>query len=821
MSAMQSQVEAFDEIYANICGRADNYNAVVNTTAGNFSELIADDLLGVAEENRTAWNCALSASFHAVGVLNLYIAAVEHYEDRIETLESELDTEISAAETDKEKQDLSDEYKDLADGEWETLKGAAGQASDMLSEGPTPENVRTLTENGYLGDVPGGLGWVVTGNVIYFSLPEGMSGREFSEAAREAAEGAPDPTGERARNAALLAAFMSSLALREETMTDREREVLEEFNGSLEGSGGNPSGIHGDYVNIMRQISENNFLSYGEKRDLMNALGTSIMVTSDESKGGGFSDLPQSVRHLISGPEIYGPGTGEWGSNWEEDFGILTRYLEFASESHMARTATENGPGEPLVGGDVFSATAIGTVAANLDGADDEDVMARILRIASENEDANYAIITGSYPNGDSYDHPGYFNYGSGRTGTNNEELLGELFSHKWESEEGESSVTGVVDWIHEWNDGGSEEEKLMAGDAAFSLIEIMSGGGNDNPFQNTGIEVDGNENATVGEVNTHLADSFADMYLSYIDDFSITYDGDDIGYRELTEAGGDPLFHEIGDNALVLPDSLKRDFLHLIVSNEDVSPKAIGITEVQERRILNQVIDEGGVDYRGGGATAGSLREIVTEAIIDDYESRVDSVEEARDAAQRKFETGYGVFSAVVSGAAGAGGPAASIGADALLELMKAPYEDFVKEGIKQDIPDVYSAWDEEMRRNDDRPEDEKRSDRDDLFDFVKKEPQAAENQVVLDMAHVFLERGIVDVEKLQDEGLLVPGGGGDSRLPVTPAEWDTGSDMQASRLLAILREGYVESSGGSQQDVDDFMDAYVNNYNPRGLRD
>jgi hypothetical protein len=534
----------FDEMFSNICGRAATYNAVANTTATEFSDLIEGDIRGAADGNEEAWSSALLATVHAVGVINSYAQAVQTYKNTIETLEGDLADEIAAAETVAEKENLVAEYNGLAEAAWQALETEATAADDMLSDGPTPEHISALTEAGHIGGPPGGLGWVITGNDAYFGVTPDMDGSEVAETIQMAAEGDQAALDRLGENMALMSAFMAYVAGKQESgtqLTERELEILSELNAHLDdadpsesnGTGvssyDNPVEEAGEFFTSIEEIKNSEHLTDAQKNEILALVGGAVLASSDESIGGNYSHLPESVTNTIEGPRIHSPSTSlnnSFSPDWAGDFEILTEVFDEAREKSQKET------GYPLQGGAELSAISIGTIAGAVDswasGAVDEEVLRTMMEFSMQNEDANYAILTGEYPSGESYEHPVEFNHSYGRSGTDNGELIASLFAHDWE--DNGLAVSSLTEWISV--DGASENEtvKERADRALAGLFDVITDPEVAESLSNTEHSVDDVgpdnddftwKNAPMGLVNPEISGSFANIFESYVDEFA------------------------------------------------------------------------------------------------------------------------------------------------------------------------------------------------------------------------------------------------------------------------------------------------------------
>lgn len=541
---LQSQQQRFDEMYSNICGKSATYNAVANTTATEFSELVSEDIMAAVDENEEAWSSALTACIHAVGVISTYRVAVQNYNDRAEEIEENFRHDIAGAETDSERQASVDKYQPQADEAWASLEEQAAVVSDMLADGPTPEHIRTLTEAGHLGDVPGGILYVVTGDEDYFAVPPGMDGSEIGETIQLAAEGDEAALERLDENLALMNAFMAYVARKQENggqFTERELEILNDLNAHLndadasESSGqGTTSGSNLDaqeheFFDSIEAIRDSEHLSQEQRDQLLAVIGGSVLAASDERMGGGYENLPEVVRNTIEGPRMHSPTSAlsnGYSPDWAGDFETLTEMFESANQTAKEET------GHPLQGGTELSAHAIGTVAGAVESTDTggaaEETLRTMLEFATQNTDANYTILTGEYPDGESYRHPVEFVGPGSQAGTDEAALVAALFSHDWDH--GGEAVRGLTDWIAE--DGGSGDDAIKErADRAFEgLINIITDPDAQEKLSSTEYDVvgegpDGEEftwrKAPMGLLNPEISDSFAGIFEAYIDEFA------------------------------------------------------------------------------------------------------------------------------------------------------------------------------------------------------------------------------------------------------------------------------------------------------------
>ncbi|MCP3014440.1 hypothetical protein NGM33_13965 [Nocardiopsis dassonvillei] len=806
-SAVASARETFEELYSLITGRSGDYNTITTPVGFEFSDQIGEGLRTAANENQYAWSSSMLACLHAYGVLDKISADVKWYEDKIEEIKGDLSTALAnSAEPDNLNiaQQIIESHNLRAEQAWRDLETRCDESQDMLKEGPTPENIRALGDGGYFGNNDN-IGFYTTGDFDYYVVDEGQAGviaTHLGHAVLDGNEVSIELLEDNPEYLALVAAVVSRGLLAQQNgdrLLGGEVEFLETLFGDLDEIGGDSPG----FLQFMDQVNSSEHISDSLREDINRNLANSMLILSDEDIGGGVGNLPQDVRDVLEVPDF--PDVNSLGGHDSEGYGFMAAYRDWGEPfTALSTLLNEAGPG--VRGGTEFSTALMGTVAATLEvphfpaGTPGEEHFQDVIEVASRNDEANHIIITGEDFEGEPYEH--YESHGD----LTPEKILETFYTHDWE--DGGAAVRGITDWIADYEDHGTPEQQEHAGQAAHALIELLAEEEDGkNPFKNTGVKIEGNPDASVGELNPELADGFADIYISYIDDF--TLNSGESGYGPIGDQQGDRLlFHESGEDVLILPAEVRQDFLQLIVANEDVSPRVIAATEAQEWRVLEETFQREGVSPRAGGEVAGDLREMVTEAILQEYIDRDQSVTQARESARKQWETGYGVFSAVVSNAAGGpGGVPGGIAAGVVLETLKQPFTEFIDEQMKDRIPDVYYLQGEQG-------EDTQ------VGDFVLQGRQEAHHHSVLQMANVFLEMGVIDPADLEAEDLLVDYPNGETRLPVTTAQWEGSTSERSADLLEILRSASLEYEGADAGvDVDEYIDGYDIAYEPESL--
>ncbi|WP_160050649.1 MULTISPECIES: hypothetical protein [unclassified Nocardiopsis] len=792
--ALIGHKEAFQELHAKISGRSGEFGTIAQPVSVHFEGLVGEGLKTVATQNQEAWSSAMMACIHAYGVVQKVIEDVKWYEDEIEAIKLALTVALgSMPSTGDDDDDASlqaaivEEHNGQAREAWQKLETKCEDTEEQLREGPTPGNIQELIAAGYIG---GDIAYYTTGDVDYFYYEESdaITMANFFKTAAEGYEGSLDALDSQV--ALLNALVLRALTAQQkgEELSDNEIEFLEALFAELQIEENQVGQLNGestpqDFLTFIETLNNSEHIDGQTKGDINRNLANTMLFLSDEDLGGGMEKLPQDVRDLMEIPDFPGvnslnhdsdlPGFMDDYSDWGVPFATLSTFLDSA------------GPG--VQGGTEFSTTLMGAVAATLEipyfaGEPSDEHFQTIIEVASRNEEANHIIITGEDFEGNAFQH--HESHGD----LTPEKILETFYTHSWE--DGGAAVGGITDWISSYKEHGTDEEQDHAGFAAHALIEILTAEDDEgnNVFRDTGNKGGGDYELAVTEINPALAESLASVYLSYLDDFSI--DTSDSGYEEV---GGDRedlyLFHENGDKALLLPNEMRQDFLQLLVANEELSPNIIAATESQERRIIEAFLTHPNVGDRVGGEAAADLRTMLDNALIQEYVDRKQTIDEARNSANNQWQTGYNVFTAVATGLGGGYSNPVGIGAEVIIKILEQPMKDYVGDLVNENIQFDYIE-DLEQR-------------------FMESDAEIR-NHANLQLLDVMVGMELIDMETLEEEGVLIQEEDGTMRLPATTADWSTGASGYMSAVEKIIASTSFENDGRVDAYVRDFMEFY-----------
>ncbi|WP_431872918.1 hypothetical protein [Nocardiopsis eucommiae] len=593
-------------IVGRITGKSGDLKALFDDGAKEFSDLVASDIHATANENFGAWTSALATCWHVWGVLTKWSGDVERYKEKISGLQEEWDAAVASnfgfdlddGGVVEARKALAGALNDRAEGFWSTLEEEADENSSNLQGGPTVANLRELIDAGVLGFAA----YNATRQILYYPSTFDTGERD-GETLLPYLNGEKEPDEEYYRLIEQLAAInaLAADAKRNgDPLRDFQVEYLEEFYAALdEGSENGVPGIPG-------QLSGET-LSVHERDKALSALGDGLLVLSDEKVGGGYGVLPESVRAVAEGADFSGDRSGRGAVN------IFNSWMDQAEGLNELLSHSR----EELEGGAQFSTTVAVAVGEGIErlellGRTDDSVMSGLLTTATRNEDANFALLTGSYPDGVDADLPWP---GEGEHAEQNRiNTLKSLFTHDW-GDEGEAA-RGVTDWISDGPaDGEGDSGGRLREDALMGLMELMDHEGFKDSMFNTGSHVtddygDTWHDVSAGQLNPEIADGFAEIFIAFQEEFSNT-DG-----LPNNQALG------LGEGLEFTPES-RVSFVQLAVGDSDAASKVYTESLLNTARAMEEYANNTGMRTQAGSVEAGSLQGLVEVALMNESITR------------------------------------------------------------------------------------------------------------------------------------------------------------------------------------------------------
>lgn len=652
VSEIRAGAEDLNMLERRVLGRADGLNEDFDGAAKEFTEVVKWDISTLSAEDLAVWMEVTSNLRFCAAITEEWADAVSEYKRERRRIINRWNEEAPAYEEDLDKTEvafrfawqetpaekaasalraLSEELEGEEATAYSNLDSISIELLQNLRNGPTPEAVQRLIENGYI-------------NWSYFNLGGDIEAAPIeippAEAAEELSDYIDDPAGYEG-DITEVTAIINNLALvaaaKQETGEKMERDHLDflsEFYDRLEENGTNME--YPGVLGVAAQASLNTEIPEDFREHILGTLGNGLLVLSDESIGGNYNSLPESVINVVEGP-----GVEESYDlfDWQPHIGIFSDMMGFSNPT--------------LQGGEQFSVNLTQTIAGQLDDWDIEkdnpeeihkpltiDLLdaQHLIEVSSRNEDANHAIITGQ---GD-YEHPVY--------GLDPEMTFRGLYRQDWPDEG--AAVGLMTDWI--WEQAGGENEEA-SGEALAAFIDLFSDpefssalSGTGHSMEGTTINKNGKEvdvvwhDVSAGQLNPDLAWAWSELFTTYIDAFA-SENGTPL-------ANENSIFEESGyypDTGVVLMTDSRSAFLEQVMGDENAASHIYAnmvrfghetLSDFPEYK-ENDHID---IISTGGAAQAGILRGLVDTALIDEAAERTNNSTQAN--AHINKVTGYGI---------------------------------------------------------------------------------------------------------------------------------------------------------------------------------
>jgi hypothetical protein len=536
-NALEDGARSLDNHSGRIIGRGSNVSDQMETTAVQFSEIVAEPLKQRGGEFLSAATAAMEGAVWGSTVTTKWAGSVREYKEVVKQLVSEwqaaVDDRFGIREsevgggtpnlTPAEREAATDEATAYAGGlklaemnaaanaAYEKFKGDAADTGSRLKEGPTPENLRAMAEDGGVGS------WALY-NVFGMSAPMpltgdfgGMLGDDLLDALKRGNidDFPPEVRGQLGVLKALVERAHHLESIGEGKLSAGELAYLEKFFGALDKAEG-PAYLNG--VLAIPEMIEDAGLSNADRNLILAGMGGGLLAVSNDKLGGGTRRLPESLRNFVSDYTGGNGGKAPLHLRSEPSDGDELRSL--ASMFDAA-----DGEGLALMqGGKDFSAAITIATAEHLDSDGSgsvftvsEDTARTLLDHSTANFEANTAILNGGIQ------HPFYKEDTA-------EHVLREMFGHKWE--DGGATGAKLIDWIPRAATSGDKELQDLATDAAYHLITTVTNDKASGPWNESAYQffTDGYgdigefDKAPLGVANPLIAQSMGRTAITYID---------------------------------------------------------------------------------------------------------------------------------------------------------------------------------------------------------------------------------------------------------------------------------------------------------------
>ncbi|MES0837907.1 hypothetical protein [Nocardiopsis tropica] len=672
--AIRARVEELNLLQDRLMGRADDLTGQFNSTATQFTDILGWNIKGLSEEDYQYWKDAGVAIAYAASQLEQWAQHVEEFKEEREAQNSEWfdfrtskEGEIPAdfqgqtiTATHPERggvfgisdaskcRDIYDEVatklaalQERERTNYRNFEDHAEEVAEDLREGPTKANVQALIDAGINP-------WA------FYSLDPNrytmlVDGQELTEEnAQELADelspywSGDKPLDENYHELMLMMSMITTNAMQAQQggtgYRSEEMDFLDAFYDELERS--QPGGV----IDIPPSM-EGDHLTDEERDHALGVLGDGLLALSDHRVGGGYDDLPASVREAAEGPHLAPSGSTPPSSHtWAEDARSLAAMLGNAHESM-----------EPGYGLSMTLSLSMGMYSDEYsEGMDqfipEEDVLA-LLDVANRNEDAMHDLFAG-VENEDGerepYVHPnlmrthededGQFQRFSPHTEQwgSSEDMINTavegLFTHPWE--DGGEIVGDMIEWIAQ--DALSEDQDVQdrAGRAAAGFIGMITTEEMQEALTNTGVDVteggDDYNDASFTAFNTHLAEDLGDVFDAYIYSFA---------GGEIVEANDDtvPLTgvgeYESSYNGFTIGPQERAAYLQYLMGNDDSAISAINSASAYQSLEMEAYLETGDqYSTSRGASTLYSLIEVALEAEAENRRLDLQGTEDRKE---------------------------------------------------------------------------------------------------------------------------------------------------------------------------------------------
>ncbi|TQN30761.1 hypothetical protein FHX37_0645 [Haloactinospora alba] len=810
---LRDWAEDMSNLSMRILGRSGDLGGDFDKTAINYTEAIQWKVKDQSSYNRSLWEDSAYAVNYCKGETKSFAEEVENFKNERDDLIEEWIESVKAAINKKEAEEkdgddpdyrggivtgipresvaqsqLEKDLKNLREKDkknWENFIDAAEEHGSRLSEGPSPENVKRLVDEGHVA-------WSAY-NIKGKEAPIPVSPDKAPEHAKALdpylGKDGKEPDAQYYAAIATLQAITNKENKILEHSKNHKKSIkyLEKFYSQLEGQ--SPS------LKLPHYLAEDK-----NQVPSLQTYADGILILSNEDYGGGIEKLPQSIQNVSMGPmavQERDDTSSYFEGEWKND---IPSFGNLMSEST-----------EAIEGGTVFSTYTTQAMGRGLDngiipgGETKENDIRNILDMSLRNENSNKNVLeSGSLESNPLYDR---------------EKILSGLFTHEW-NDDGKT-VAGLTDWISR-DAGGNEEEQERAGRAAYNLIDALTDENTDLPeeLRNTGvtIEVESEKyddkkevsDAAFTQVNGELGGSLAKIFFSRLEDFTLNDVVDEKkGFATVRDVNAEnhPDF-KIGDKAVHAGTEQKIGFVELIAHNKDLAPNIMTSVDMKERDLLDSYLKgEGGEEYTP--QSAARLRAVADEALINSFEKKLDNENEARAKVKELSLNSYNSITAGGGAAVGIANPPAGAAIAGISQLLRDPFTDFTEYAIKEGESGDYNNAKEKIG--------DKYITEEDIEKFTMEDRTQMQEHVYIQSLQSFQERDILTKEDLEKNNILDKEG----NLEISPAGTTATFGAIRSDIMENIGKESAEDLGNRIKKEDENMksviDEYISQYEKR----
>jgi hypothetical protein len=804
--AIRARIEELNLLQDRLMGRADDLTGQFNTTATQFTDILGWNIKGLSEADYQYWREAGVAIAYAASQLEQWAQYVEEFKDEREAQNTEWfdfrtkkEGEIPAdfqgqtitatyperggvfGISDESKcRDIYDEVAakltELQERErtnYQSFEEHADEVAADLREGPTKANVQALIDAGinpwaFYNLDPGRYTMLVDGQEL-----TAENAQEWADELSSYWSG-DKPLDENYHELMLMMSMITTNAMQAQQggtgYRSEEMDFLQEFYDRLE----EESPDHMGAVGIPIQM-EGDHLTDEEREHALGMLGDGLLALSDPDIGGGYGDLPASVRNAI---DI--PFTDE-----EETPGDLTTQ-EGDARTYASLSALFAHTSDDMEGGYGLSTRLSLSAGAYIElwGESTEhwvssEEIGTLVDVAARNKDANYYLLTGEHLNPES---------GVDYTDDKPTDALESLFTYEWPDDG--ASIRSITDWIAE--DAATPEERATANEnsevrpeltteeersakALAAIVSLMENPEFSEFIFSTGHDVTGDDgvtwrNVSAGHLNPELADSWSDIFISYMDVFASR---EGLGSTD-DETDYSTRWDNDQNRVYLSPDG-RLSFMEAIMGDADAAQKTYNEVVYFGAETMGDFSLDGGTRDHSGANAYGSLLGLVDVALENESEGRTTSHTEAVNHANK-------VRNAVVDTIGGFAGDRNAPGV--IVELAKF----LAKEAIE--ISDNPPAGES--------------------IETAGNWMPAEDMQLLAISALAANDPDVMDALEALHPGAVM-GEGEDRYIPLDPHEWDINGESQdtarANMYDHVDELPWIDGQGSTKSAVDNFL--------------
>ncbi|MBR8743567.1 hypothetical protein [Nocardiopsis sp. MG754419] len=629
-SLLNTFAEDLTTMEARILGRSHDLEGAHDAAAMEFSDVIMWSIGTMATDDQVQWQQAAASVNFCAALTEELATTLQTYRDERSRLIERWNEEapvvgedigstsvidfpnlpLWTSKSEKATANLQALIDEL-EGDERTAHTTATEGIEQISEdlrggAPTPEAIERLKNGGYVNwsyfNLGGSLG----------DIPEDIEPEEMANEVLEYLNGDKEPD---ARFDELMT-ILSSVGWRAQEarevdgseMDPRDMQFLKDFYDKLEETV--------EVAHVARLAPD--LLGEEDSAALLGALGTGIMVLSDQrlthgdsSVPGGYYDLPPSVRRVVEGDPDFGMQDHDWKA-----LGNLFGHVP-----------------EGIEGGRGLSLTLGLTIGNELNdpyalhSPENLESMEAALEVATRNNDANADMISGP---GDWYEHP---RLGADIHGDDERhEVLEAIFTQEWPDDG--AAASGYTDWILEAREAAGEDTQqvdevakdlisFLTDEERYDRMTDLTGGMYSDHFGQDGL--------SFTQVNNEMANGLVNVFGAYVEEFSLNNEQDGVRFSDST-------------GRMLIGEDERLRFLEYVAGGPDAASTMVAISEMHAQGLVPEMLENGFSPGEAGENTS-RLDKLINDALLNEAQSRMESNDAALEEAYERKVAGRELF--------------------------------------------------------------------------------------------------------------------------------------------------------------------------------